>query len=47
MVLKFSEDDIIPEKFAEEKLVKMKGYRNRLVHFYYEVSVEELYYIIF
>ena len=37
---------IIPKDFAEEKLVKMAGYRNRLIHFYYEIKERELYQII-
>ncbi len=37
---------IVPETFAKEKLVQMAGYRNRLVHFYDEVTQEELYGII-
>lgn len=36
---------IVPKEF-ETVLVKMAGYRNRLVHFYHEVSDEELYLII-
>ncbi len=46
IALKLAECGIVPERFAREVLVKMAGYRNRLVHFYAEVSVEELYYII-
>lgn len=36
---------VISEKLANE-LYKMAGYRNRLVHFYKEVSSEELYEIV-
>jgi len=36
---------IVPPEL-EEKLVKMAGYRNRLVHLYHEVSTEELYHVI-
>ncbi len=46
IVLGLYKEKIIPENFAKEKLVKMAGYRNRLIHFYAEVSVEELYEII-
>lgn len=46
IALELSKENIIPEKFAKEKLVKMAGYRNRLIHFYSEVSMEELYEII-
>lgn len=37
---------IIPEDFANGVLVNMAGYRNRLVHFYLEITKEELYNII-
>lgn len=37
---------IIDLKFAEDKLVEMAGYRNRLVHFYEEITPKELYLII-
>ena len=37
---------IVDVKFAEDKLVEMAGYRNRLVHFYDEVSPKEMYQII-
>lgn len=37
---------IVDEKFAREILTKMAGYRNRLVHFYHEVTKEELFDII-
>ena len=40
------EANVVPKSFAEEKLTKIAGYRNRLVRFYAEVSVEELYLII-
>lgn len=36
---------ILPSSFVETA-IKMAGYRNRLVHFYYEVSKEELYQIL-
>ncbi|HIE44173.1 MAG TPA: DUF86 domain-containing protein [Candidatus Omnitrophica bacterium] len=38
--------EIVPEDFAQNKLVKMAGYRNRLVHFYLEIKENELYQII-
>ncbi len=34
------------EDLARDKLVKMDGYRNRLVHFYAEITEEEMYEII-
>ena len=37
---------LIDKKFAEEKLKEMAGYRNRLVHFYDEITPKELYQII-
>lgn len=37
---------IVPEKFSEEKLVRMAGYRNRLTHFYLDVKEDEILYII-
>jgi len=46
IALALGEQNIIPKEFAQEKLLKMAGYRNRLVHFYSEVSVDELYQII-
>ncbi|MHA1664722.1 MAG: type VII toxin-antitoxin system HepT family RNase toxin [Candidatus Njordarchaeales archaeon] len=38
--------EIVPNNFVEEKLVKIAGYRNRLIHFYYEIKEKELYQII-
>jgi len=37
---------IIPKSFAEGPLLQMAGYRNRMVHFYQEITNEELYQII-
>lgn len=37
---------IVDKRFAETKLEEMADYRNRLVHFYAEVTPEELYKII-
>lgn len=37
---------IVPEKFSEEKLVKMAGYRNRMTHFYHRIDSEEIHKII-
>jgi len=37
---------IIPADFANQTLAKMAGYRNRMVHFYGEISERELYAII-
>jgi len=46
IALKLGEFGIVDKKFAEEKLVQMARYRNRLVHFYAEVTAEEVYNII-
>lgn len=43
---KLGENKIVSLNFANEKLVKMAKYRNRLVHFYAEVTPVELYKII-
>ena len=37
---------IIPQDFASNQLMKMAGYRNRMVHFYSEISEMELHQII-
>mgnify|MGYP000111882218 CR=1 FL=1 len=39
-------EGILPQSFVEDNLVKMAGYRNRLVHFYYEIKEKELYFIL-
>ena len=41
-----SQNGIVPEKFAFEKLVPMAKCRNRLVHFYAEITSDELYNIL-
>ena len=46
IALKMGEFGIVPKDFAQEKLVEMAKYRNRLVHFYAEIKTEELYKII-
>jgi len=46
IALSLGKEEIVHQNFAKEKLLKMAGYRNRLVHFYAEVSTEELYEII-
>ena len=38
--------NIVPPDFAQGVLKDMAGYRNRLVHFYYEITKKELYQII-
>src|SRR3989344_1873133 len=37
---------IVDQQFADSKLVSMAGYRNRLTHFYAEITQEELYKIL-
>jgi len=46
VAIKLGENKIVPTHFAEEKLVKMAKYRNRLVHFYAEITSDELYKIL-
>lgn len=46
IALELGKRGIIEEKFAKETLVKMAGYRNRLVHFYEEIKPEELFDIV-
>jgi uncharacterized protein YutE (UPF0331/DUF86 family) len=45
IILSLGEHGIVPVDFAE-KNKKLASYRNRLVHLYWEVSVEELYQVI-
>lgn len=45
IALGLAEMGIVPSEL-QDKLVKMAGYRNRLVHFYHEVSNEELFDVI-
>jgi len=37
---------VIPSDFAANQLTKMAGYRNRMVHFYGEITEREIYNII-
>ncbi len=46
IALELGERGVVDRKFAEDKLVEMAGYRNRLVHFYEEITPKELYQII-
>ncbi|PIP57331.1 hypothetical protein COX04_00070 [Candidatus Woesebacteria bacterium CG22_combo_CG10-13_8_21_14_all_45_10] len=43
---KLGENGIVPKDFANQRLVEMAKYRNRLIHFYAQVTSEELYEII-
>ena len=46
IALKMGELGFVDKNFAEEALVKMAGYRNRIVHFYSEITPQEYYKII-
>ncbi len=46
IAIKMGEYKLVPEEFAKTKLTEMAKYRNRLVHFYAQISAEELYKII-
>ena len=46
MALEMGRQKIVPPGFAEKKLEKMAGYRNRLTHFYFEVAPKEMYDIV-
>ena len=46
IALKLGEHGIVENTFAKERLVLMIKYRNRLVHFYAEVTAEEIYQIL-
>ncbi len=43
---KLGEAGIVDKAFADTKLVAMAGYRNRLTHFYAEITPEELHQIL-
>lgn len=45
IIISLAKQGIIPNDFAERNK-KLAGYRNRLVHMYWEVSMEELHQII-
>ncbi|HCR36030.1 hypothetical protein A2130_04300 [Candidatus Woesebacteria bacterium GWC2_33_12] len=45
IAVKLTENKIIPNEFTE-KLVEMAKYRNRIVHFYAQITPEELYKLI-
>lgn len=46
MAIALGEHGIVPKKFAEGPLFNMAGYRNRLVHFYSEVTPTELHKVL-
>ncbi|MDP2364095.1 MAG: DUF86 domain-containing protein [Ignavibacteria bacterium] len=46
MAIEMGKQRIVNTGFAKKNLYKMAGYRNRLTHFYFEVSPKEMYDII-
>ena len=42
VAVKLGEHKIVPKPFAEGPLKNMAGYRNRLVHFYAEITPDEI-----
>ena len=46
IAIKLGEAEVIDKNFAETKLSLMAKYRNRLVHFYADISSKEIYGII-
>ncbi len=46
IAIALGEKNIVDKQFAKNKLLEMAGYRNRLVHFYDEITAKELYQII-
>jgi len=46
MAVEMGRQKVVPMDFAEENLYKMAGYRNRLTHFYFEISPKEMHGII-
>ncbi len=46
IALKLGEAGVVNKRFAENNLKNMAGYRNRLTHFYADVTPEEIYKII-
>jgi uncharacterized protein YutE (UPF0331/DUF86 family) len=43
---KLGDAKVVDRTFAQEKLVKMAGYRTRLTHFYHDITPKEIYDII-
>ena len=46
MAVEMGRQKLVPMDFAENTLTKMAGYRNRLTHFYFEVTPREMHKII-
>jgi len=43
MAIEMGRQGIVPMEFAQNNLSRMAGYRNRLTHFYFEVTPKEMY----
>jgi uncharacterized protein YutE (UPF0331/DUF86 family) len=46
MAVEMGKQGVLPKDFAEGPLYEMGGYRNRMTHFYNEITPEEMYNII-
>ena len=46
MAIALGDKGVVDKEFADRTLMKMAGYRNRLIHFYDEVTSEELFNVI-
>lgn len=46
MAFEMGRHKLVPQNFSEQNLKEMAGYRNRLTHFYFEVTPQELYKIV-
>lgn len=46
IAIKLGEAGIVPPEFAKSKLRQMAGYRNRLTHFYADITQEEIYKVL-
>lgn len=46
IAIRLGEAGIVPQEFAKGKLKQMAGYRNRLTHFYADVTPEEIHKIV-
>lgn len=43
---RLGEKGVVKREFADNRLVKMAGFRNRLTHFYHDITPKEIYGII-
>jgi uncharacterized protein YutE (UPF0331/DUF86 family) len=46
LAISLAEKNIVDDDFGKNILTKMAGYRNRMVHFYDEITSEEMYQIL-